>query len=120
MALYDPDVRTFVVPSQTEPNTTSTMTKSTIASTPTIPLGFRRVQWQAHQTNIPSIRAAERLGFQREGIVRMHGIARGGDEPGRQDDDGAGDSRSNWVGSIVWTDWEEGGVKERIDRLVAR
>lgn len=48
----------------------------------------------------------------------MHGTARGGDEEGRQGD-GAGMSRSNWVGSITWKDWEAGGAG-KVDELVAR
>ncbi|QRV78860.1 GNAT family acetyltransferase [Ceratobasidium sp. AG-Ba] len=34
-------------------------------------LGVRRVQWQAHASNKPSVKAAERLGFKMEGIIRQ-------------------------------------------------
>jgi hypothetical protein len=50
----------------------------------------------------------------------MHGTARGGDEEGREGDGAVGMSRSNWVGSVTWKDWEEGGVKEKMNGLVAR
>ena len=50
----------------------------------------------------------------------MHGTARGGDEEGRQGDGGVGMSRSNYVASVTFKDWEEGGVKEKLDGLVAR
>ncbi|KAG8697547.1 hypothetical protein FRC09_007785 [Ceratobasidium sp. 395] len=33
-------------------------------------LGLRRVQWQAHADNAPSIRAAQRMGMKLEGIMR--------------------------------------------------
>lgn len=33
-------------------------------------LGLRRVQWQCHADNAPSVRAAERMGFKLEGIIR--------------------------------------------------
>lgn len=48
----------------------------------------------------------------------MRGTARSGDEEGRQGD-GAGMSKSNWVGSIIWKDWEAGGAG-LVDGLVAR
>jgi len=81
-------------------------------------LGLRRLQWQAHVTNAASIKSAGRLAFEKEGVVRMHGTATGGDEQGR-DGDGAGMSRSNWVGSITWKDWEV-RVKGVVDGLVSR
>jgi RimJ/RimL family protein N-acetyltransferase len=33
-------------------------------------LGVRRVQWQAHGNNAPSIKAGKRMGFKLEGIIR--------------------------------------------------
>ena len=33
-------------------------------------LGVRRVQWQAHASNAPSVRAGKRLGFRMEGVIR--------------------------------------------------
>ena len=35
-------------------------------------LGYRRYEWKCHSMNQPSRRAAERLGFQFEGIFRQH------------------------------------------------
>jgi RimJ/RimL family protein N-acetyltransferase len=111
ISTYDPALKKFI-----KPPTSSSSTSST--TPPSKALGLRRLQWQAHVTNTASIRSAGRLGFQPEGIVRMHGTARGGDEEGRQGD-GAGMSRSNWVGSITWKDWEAGGAG-LVDGLVAR
>lgn len=103
MSTYDPGTRMFVSAAQGEQQEA---------------LGLRRLQWQAHVTNAASIKSAGRLAFEKEGVVRMHGTATGGDEPGR-DGDGAGMSRSNWVGSITWKDWEV-RVKGVVDGLVSR
>lgn len=40
-------------------------------------LGFRRYEWKCNDLNMPSRRAAERLGFVYEGTFRQHMIARG-------------------------------------------
>ncbi|KXJ89322.1 acyl-CoA N-acyltransferase [Microdochium bolleyi] len=40
-------------------------------------LGNRRVEWKCDSLNGPSRRAAERLGFQSEGVFRKHRIVRG-------------------------------------------
>lgn len=29
-------------------------------------------------------------------------------------------SRDTWVGSITWQDWEKGGSREHVDKLIAR
>lgn len=107
ISTYDPVSKTFVPPGSSD--STAPRQKA---------LGLRRLQWQAHVTNATSIKSAGRLGFEKEGVVRMHGTATGGDEPGREGD-GAPMSRSNWVGSITWKDWEE-RVKGVVDGLVAR
>jgi hypothetical protein len=28
--------------------------------------------------------------------------------------------RDNWFASVTWYDWEEGGVREHVDKLMAR
>jgi RimJ/RimL family protein N-acetyltransferase len=40
-------------------------------------LGYRRFEWKCHNENQPSKRAAERFGFQFEGIFRQHMVAKG-------------------------------------------
>lgn len=40
-------------------------------------LGYRRYEWKCHNGNAASKRAAERLGFQFEGVFRQHIISRG-------------------------------------------
>ncbi len=40
-------------------------------------LGYRRYEWKCHNDNGPSKRAAERFGFQFEGIFRQHMVAKG-------------------------------------------
>jgi RimJ/RimL family protein N-acetyltransferase len=40
-------------------------------------LGYRRYEWKCHNENLPSKRAAERFGFQFEGIFRNHMVAKG-------------------------------------------
>ncbi|MBC2887505.1 GNAT family N-acetyltransferase [Ochrobactrum sp. CM-21-5] len=41
-------------------------------------LGYRRYEWKCNNDNLPSKRAAERFGFQFEGIFRQHMVAKGG------------------------------------------
>ncbi len=101
------------------------------------PLGLRRLQWQAHALNAPSIRAAQRLGFRAEGIARCQRVvpgrpplSPGADAATDVEDDArlfparAGDgvelpSRDSWVGAITWQDWES-EVRGQADALVAR
>jgi RimJ/RimL family protein N-acetyltransferase len=40
-------------------------------------LGYRRYEWKCNNANLPSKRAAERFGFQFEGIFRQHMIVKG-------------------------------------------
>lgn len=40
-------------------------------------LGFRRYEWKCNALNMPSRRAAERYGFQYEGLFRQHMIVKG-------------------------------------------
>ncbi len=40
-------------------------------------LGYRRYEWKCNAANLPSRRAAERLGFTFEGIFRQHMVIKG-------------------------------------------
>ena len=40
-------------------------------------LGYRRLVWKCHALNAPSIRAAQRLGFTAEGVLRAHRVING-------------------------------------------
>ena len=40
-------------------------------------LGYRRYEWKCNAENLPSRKAAERLGFRFEGIFRQHMVAKG-------------------------------------------
>jgi hypothetical protein len=40
-------------------------------------LGYRRYEWKCNAENLPSRRAAERLGFTFEGIFRQHMVIKG-------------------------------------------
>ena len=40
-------------------------------------LGYRRYEWKCNSLNLPSCRAAERLGFQFEGIFRQAAVVKG-------------------------------------------
>jgi RimJ/RimL family protein N-acetyltransferase len=40
-------------------------------------LGYRRLVWQCHAQNAASIRAAARLGFVQEGLLRHHRVVKG-------------------------------------------
>jgi len=40
-------------------------------------LGYRRYEWKSNALNLPSRRAAERLGFSFEGVFRQHMVIKG-------------------------------------------
>ncbi len=40
-------------------------------------LGYRRLVWKCNALNAPSLRAAERLGFRLEGVLRAHYVVKG-------------------------------------------
>ncbi|KAG2103968.1 GNAT family acetyltransferase [Suillus cothurnatus] len=91
-------------------------------------LGLRRVQWQCSSMNAPSIRAAERLGFKKEGIMKWHRVFRGGKEKGKVHNGrefpgghlGEQDyGRDTVILGYCWDDWEQGG-KETIQAIMNR
>lgn len=86
-------------------------------------LGLRRVQWVAHVQNAPSIGAAERLGFQREGVLRWHwSLPEGKEGKTPREGDPLGVNRAgrdNVFLSMCCDDWES-GTKEKVKGLMDR
>jgi RimJ/RimL family protein N-acetyltransferase len=92
-------------------------------------LGLRRVQWQANASNEASVKAAERMGFTKEGIIRWQQVVpfgktasdgAGADTEGLPKGDGQwGPGRHTAMLSVCWDDWV-GGVREHVDQLVKR
>ena len=66
-------------------------------------LGYLRVEWESNALNESSRRAAERLGFTFEGIMRKHKVVKG---KGRD---------TAWYG-MTDDDWFRGGRKEALKR----
>lgn len=85
-------------------------------------LGLRRVQWQANSLNLSSIRAAERMGFKHEAVLRWDRVLREGREMGKVGNgrEVAGDiGRDSVMLSLCWDDWEDGG-REKVLSIMKR
>ncbi|TFK51297.1 GNAT family acetyltransferase [Heliocybe sulcata] len=91
-------------------------------------LALRRVEWQTSTANVPSQRAAERMGFQKEGVVRwamrfQHGASKGKQGNGKEVPKGRGNGddlgRDTVLYSLCWDDWEAGG-REKIQAIMDR
>lgn len=90
-------------------------------------LGLRRVVWLTNCANTPSIWPAERLGFQKEGVVRWEKVLPEG--KGAEVSNGKslrdGDPRAQCLGrnsvllSLCWDDWE-GGARDKVEAAMAR
>lgn len=89
-------------------------------------LGFRRLVWQASTGNHRSIATAERMGFQREGVLRWRRVL---DDVNARAWNGKmvrkGDVQSSCLGrdtvllSVCWDDWES-GVQQKVDESMKR
>lgn len=90
-------------------------------------LGLRRVQWTANSMNAASIRVAERMGFQREGLLRWHFVFRNGLQNGKAGNgrtlpEGSPDGdlgRDTIILGLCWDDWQNGAkdvVQQAMDR----
>ncbi|KAF5369668.1 hypothetical protein D9615_010256 [Tricholomella constricta] len=89
-------------------------------------LGLRRVVWKASPLNAASVKAAERMGFTKEGVLRWNwvlpeGKSMGGNVRERR----TGDPKENALGrdtvvlSLCWDDWEVYG-RDRVAAAMAR
>jgi len=74
-------------------------------------LGLQRVQWTTHTDNEASRRAAKRMGFREEGVLRWSWVIREGDPKSPQ----AG--RNSAILSLCADDWENGG-REHVRGLI--
>lgn len=89
-------------------------------------LGLARVDWRAGTTNEASSRLAERMGFQRNGIIRWHmrfvqGKLKGKMGNGRDlpaGSDPADVWRDTVMFSISWDDWE-GEVRDEVLKVIS-
>ncbi|KAJ7779144.1 acyl-CoA N-acyltransferase [Mycena metata] len=89
-------------------------------------LGLRRVVWKANAHNTRSVRAAERMGFCKEGVLRWDRVL-----PAWKTDSGngggtrTGDPRADCPGrdtvvlSLCWDDWEA-GARESVNSIIQR
>ncbi|TEB33333.1 acyl-CoA N-acyltransferase [Coprinellus micaceus] len=85
-------------------------------------LGLRRVAWTANPNNQASVRAAQRMGFTIEGVVRWTWVLPVGKDGGKPPVDGKrgeGQGRDSTLLSLCWDDWE-GGVREKIEQAMQR
>ncbi|KAJ7176863.1 acyl-CoA N-acyltransferase [Mycena filopes] len=89
-------------------------------------LGLRRVAWKANANNAGSMRAAQRLGFRQEGVLRWDRVwsaskAATGNGGGTR----KGDPRADCSGcdtvvlSLCWDDWEA-GARESVNKIMQR
>lgn len=87
------------------------------------PLQLRRVTWLANARNERSVKAAERMGFRLEGVMRWHRILPEGKEGELVEkegvSDGRGPGRDTAMLSICWDDWRD-GVRNKVQALVER
>ncbi|KAF8891792.1 acyl-CoA N-acyltransferase [Infundibulicybe gibba] len=96
------------------------------STTPGSPLslGLRRIAWQANSVNKASVRAAERMGFRLEGIIRwdrvLHGAKGkvGNGKASRPGEDTLG--RDTAMLGLCWEEWEMEGVREKVDAVMDR
>jgi len=91
-------------------------------------LGLRRVFWQANALNEKSVRAAQRMGFHFEAIIRWDRVLPLGkdiDIAGNKKGERSEDPRPGCIArdtamlSLCWDDWEGGG-RQHVDEIMAR
>jgi RimJ/RimL family protein N-acetyltransferase len=85
-------------------------------------LGLRRVQWRCTPANAPSLRAAQRLGFQLEGVMRWTWVAGNeseGSEPTRAGDPVGYNGGHDAFLSMCWDQWVKEG-RTVVEKQMAR
>ncbi|GAA5969967.1 hypothetical protein JCM3765_002327 [Sporobolomyces pararoseus] len=101
--------------------------------TPSSPynLGLRRVQWFANSLNVPSVKAALRIGFglesdclrwERITLPHKEGLPLPSFLEGerKEEEEKRGGGRHSSVLSIGWDRWSEGGVREKVNESLQR
>lgn len=90
-------------------------------------LGFRRVQWTAHTNNRKSIQAAQRLGFELEGVIRWARVLPPGKLGLRADTAGSDGylgkglpGRHTAMLSLCWDDWIDSGKRDLLVQKMDR
>lgn len=117
----------LVLPSFRRTHVTSHATSRLLSYALSLPeeggLGLRRVAWTANALNEPSINAALRMGFQKEGVLRWHKTfptSKVSTHPplgkGPKPEYGGRDTA---VLSFCIDDWENGG-KEKVQKMLER
>ncbi|KAG5645310.1 hypothetical protein DXG03_006499 [Asterophora parasitica] len=88
-------------------------------------LGLRRVVWAASPLNVASVAAAERMGFQKEGVLRWVYVMPAHKRVGNGRERREGDPKKELLGrdavvlGLCWDDWVDGG-RERVAGVMAR
>ncbi|THH13119.1 hypothetical protein EUX98_g9756 [Antrodiella citrinella] len=72
-------------------------------------LGMRRVQWQANELNVPSVRVAESIGFRLEGTTRWQRVVVEGKPGPTKPGEDKRPGRHSMIFAYCWDDWEDGG-----------
>jgi len=83
-------------------------------------LGLRRVQWTTNELNMASRRAAERLGFSLEGIMRWVWVlpeGKGGLKAGDGDPHPEMPGRHSASFSLCWDDWQSGKREKMLEMM---
>ncbi|KAG8933862.1 hypothetical protein FRC00_012735 [Tulasnella sp. 408] len=85
--------------------------------------GLRRVQWQANAENGPSVRAAERMGFKMEGIIRWQRVLpEANGRPSASAKDRKGDPQPDAPGrhtamlALCWDHYDRAAVEALMNR----
>ncbi|KAI0067608.1 acyl-CoA N-acyltransferase [Artomyces pyxidatus] len=85
-------------------------------------LGLRRVQWTANVRNEPSVKAAQRMGFKMEGVMKWT-IVLSEEKEGYKAREGdpliAKPGRDSAMLAIYGEDWEN-GMKEHVQKMIDR
>lgn len=85
-------------------------------------LGLRRVEWRANSRNEPSKKAAKRIGFKDEGVLRWHIVlpeAKEGDAPREGDPKAQNLKRDTALFSACCDDWES-GLREKVQEMIGQ